>query len=190
MIEADRVHSTPPTSTSAIAAAAPGLAETGAAAPCAQLEALLTPYVDALIQYRALSRAARAEVDAHFDPDMSADCWQKPELKRSPAFRAYKEAGRKQGVDAAAVRLRGLHEGIEEIAEAIAEAGTVSLADMRAKALVSLWEAIQGSGDDEGALEFEDHRGRMLFDACAALTGLLPLVEAIEAKLTAARPRM
>ena len=55
---------------------------------------------------------------------------------------------------------------------------------MRAKPLVALWEAIPAYASHAGAFDFPD-ASRSLFDAVAEITGLMPMVRELEARLAA-----
>jgi hypothetical protein len=79
---------------------------------------------------------------------------------------------------------------MEPIAEKIVETPASTLAGLRAKTLVALFEAWPGMADHEGELRMADDGGasRSLFMAAAELTGLTPMVREIEARLAADAP--
>jgi hypothetical protein len=64
------------------------------------------------------------------------------------------------------------------------------MADLRARTLVSLWEALQSGAYNEGTLDFySEYDGgaiRSMFDAAVTLTGLQPLVSDVEQRYAAA----
>jgi len=63
------------------------------------------------------------------------------------------------------------------------------MADLRARTLVSLWEALPSSAYNEGELNFySEYDGgaiRSMFDAAVTLTGLQPLVSDVEQRFAA-----
>src|SRR5262249_45592927 len=63
-------------------------------------------------------------------------------------------------------------------------APATSLAGLRAKALVALWEALPANASHDGAFDFPD-ASRSLFDAVAEMIGLMPMVRELEARLAA-----
>jgi len=73
---------------------------------------------------------------------------------------------------------------MQPIAEEIIAAATISVGGLRAKALVALWEAFPAHAAHQGAFDFPD-ASRSLFDAVAVMTGLMPLVSELEARLAA-----
>jgi hypothetical protein len=72
----------------------------------------------------------------------------------------------------------------QPLAEEIIAAPVTSLGGLRAKALVALWEALPATASHQGAFDFPD-ASRSLFEAVAGMTGLLPLVRELEARLEA-----
>jgi hypothetical protein len=76
---------------------------------------------------------------------------------------------------------------MQPLAEEIIAAPATSLGGLRAKALVALWEALPAHAFHHGAFEFRDdgEASRSLFEAVAGMTGLLPLVRELEARLKA-----
>jgi hypothetical protein len=77
-----------------------------------------------------------------------------------------------------------LEHHMQPLAEEIIAAPATSLGGLRAKALVALWEALPKSASHQGAFDFPD-ASRSLFEAIAGMTGLLPLVRELEARLEA-----
>ena len=81
----------------------------------------------------------------------------------------------------------GVDEVTEVAAETIGEMEAASIHGLRAKALGVLWDVRPSGASHQGAFEFPDDGGasRSLFDAVESLTGLIPLVREIEARLAA-----
>src|SRR4029450_6120576 len=73
---------------------------------------------------------------------------------------------------------------MQPLAEEIIAAPATSLAGLRAKALVALWEALPANASHDGAFDFPD-ASRSLFDAVAEMIGLMPMVRELEARLAA-----
>jgi hypothetical protein len=88
------------------------------------------------------------------------------------------------GCDVAQERMSELERDMQPLAEEIIAAPATSLGGLRAKALVALWEALPKSASHHGAFDFPD-ASRSLFEAVAGMTGLLPLVRELEARLEA-----
>jgi hypothetical protein len=81
-------------------------------------------------------------------------------------------------------RMSELERDMQPLAEEIIAAPATSLGGLRAKALVALWEALPAHAAHAGAFEFRD-ASRSLFDAVAEMTGLMPMVRELEARLAA-----
>ena len=77
-----------------------------------------------------------------------------------------------------------LERDMQLLAEEIIAAPATSLAGLRAKALVALWEALPANASHDGAFDFPD-ASRSLFDAVAEMIGLMPMVRELEARLAA-----
>jgi hypothetical protein len=77
-----------------------------------------------------------------------------------------------------------LERDMQPLAEEIIAAPATSLAGLRAKALVALWEALPANASHDGAFDFPD-ASRSLFDAVAEMIGLMPMVRELEARLAA-----
>jgi hypothetical protein len=86
--------------------------------------------------------------------------------------------------DVAQARMSELESDMQPLAEEIIAAAVTSLGGLRAKALVALWEALPATASHQGAFDFPD-ASRSLFEAVASITGLLPLVRELEARLEA-----
>jgi hypothetical protein len=88
------------------------------------------------------------------------------------------------GCDVAQARMSELEHDMQPLAEDIIAAPVTSLDGVRAKVLVALWEALPARASHQGAFDFPD-ASRSLFEAVAGMTGLLPLVHELEARLKA-----
>ena len=132
-----------------------------------RFEKLLLEYVDAWLEWAPLMRAARAEVG----DDIA--------LLTTAIERA--------GCNAAQARMSELERDMQPLAEEIIAAPATSLGGLRAKALVALWEALPAHAFHHGAFEFRDdgEASRSLFEAVAMMTGLMPLVRELEARVAA-----
>jgi len=129
-----------------------------------QLERLLRVYMDAWLQWAPRMRAAHAEARDNTS--------------------ALAVAIQRTRCDAAQARMSELERDMQPLAEEIMAAPATSLGGLRAKALVALWEALPAQASHEGAFDFPD-AARSLFDAVAEMTGLMPLVRELEARLAA-----
>jgi hypothetical protein len=80
-----------------------------------------------------------------------------------------------------------LENDMQPLAEEIIAAPATPLGGLRAQALVAFWEALPASAFHHGAFEFRDdgEASRSLFEAVAGMTGLLPLLRELEARLEA-----
>jgi hypothetical protein len=129
-----------------------------------QLEGLLREYMDAWLEWAPRMRAAHAEAKDNTS--------------------ALAVAIRRTGCDVAQERMSELERDMQPLAEEIIAAPATSLGGLRAKALVALWEALPAAASHQGAFDFPD-ASRSLFEAVAGMTGLLPLVRELEARLEA-----
>ena len=132
-----------------------------------RFEKFLLEYMDAWLAWAPLMRAARAEAEK----DLAA----------------LTTAIQRTGCDAAQARVSELETDMQPLAEEIIAAPATSLGGLRAKALVALWEALPASAFHHGAFGFRDdgEASRSLFEAVAGMTGLLPLLRELEARLEA-----
>jgi hypothetical protein len=126
-----------------------------------RFEKLLLEQMDAWLEWAPRMRAALAEV------------------RDNTATLAV--AVKRTGCDVAQARMSELE---QPIAEEIIAAPAISVGGLRAKALVALWEAFPAHAAHQGAFDFQD-ASRSLFDAVAVMTGLMPLVSELEARLAA-----
>ena len=132
-----------------------------------EFERRLLEYMDAWLAWAPLMRAARAKAES----DLAA----------------FTVAIQRTGCEAAQARMSELEKDMQPLAEEIIAAPSTSLGGLRAKALVALWEALPASAFHHGAFEFRDNgeASRSLFDAVAEMSGLMPMVRELEARLAA-----
>src|SRR6266511_4766474 len=118
--------------------------------------------MDAWLEWAPLMRAARAQVGDDIAVLITA-------IERTCC-------------DAAQARMSELERDMQPLAEEIIAAPATSLAGLRTKALVALWEALPANASHDGAFDFPD-ASRSLFDAVAEMIGLMPMVRVLEARL-------
>jgi hypothetical protein len=139
-------------------------ADTEVSALGEQLEGLLREYMDGWLKWAPRMRAAQAEAKDNMS--------------------ALAVAIQRTGCDVAQDRMSELEHDMQPLAEDIIAAPVTSLDGLRAKVLVALWEALPARASHQGAFDFPD-ASRSLFEAVAGMTGLLPLVHELEARLKA-----
>jgi len=127
-------------------------------------EKLLLEHMDAWLAWAPRMRAALAEAK-----DITA---------------SLAVAIQRNGCDVPQARMSELERDMQPLAEEIIAAPATSLGGLRVKALVALWEAIPAYASHAGAFDFPD-ASRSLFDAVAEMTGLMPMVRELEARLAA-----
>src|SRR5215467_8062746 len=125
-----------------------------------RFEKLLLEHMDAWLEWAPRMRAAHAEVRDN--------------------MAALAVAIQRPGCDVAQARMSELERDMQPIIAAPA----TSLAGLRAKALVALWEALPANASHDGAFDFPD-ASRSLYDAVAEMIGLMPMVRELEARLAA-----
>src|SRR5947209_4215664 len=132
-----------------------------------RLEGLLREYMDAWLEWAPRMRAAHAEAKDNTS--------------------ALAVAVQRTGCDVAQQRMSELEHDMQPLAERIIAAPVTSLGGLRAKALVALWEALPAHAFHHGTFEFRDdgEASRSLFEAVAVMTGLMPLVCELEARVAA-----
>jgi hypothetical protein len=212
MTQATRVHSTPPTNTSAttpkssrrgflvqaagvavggaaIGAGLPLPAPPAAAAPVQtadaeliELGARFEPLVDKYYAARAIW--ARAMTRSHSERDRRLGEPKDRDYQDTPEIRAaWKEITERNGLDEASARHSAIWEEMEPIAEAINAASINSIEGLRAKALVAFWE-VAPTCAAETTFGFEDaYAFQQLFTAVAELCGLKDKMAATGYKL-------
>jgi hypothetical protein len=129
-----------------------------------RFEKLLLEHMDAWLEWAPRMRAAHAEVKDN--------------------MAALAVAIQRTGCDVAQAHMSELERDMQPLAEEIIAAPATSLAGLRAKALVALWEALPAHASHDGAFDFPD-ASRSLFDAVAEMIGLMPMVRELEARLAA-----
>ncbi len=184
MTQADSVHSTPPTNTSAtrrafintiaalpIAAAAPAAAAQTLDAELIELGARFEPLVDRY--YVAQGRWSDSLVSAHAENDREFGTPAERNYQYPPEIvAAFEDSCERSGANDADDVLSAIHEEMQHLANAINAASVTSIEGLRAKALVAFWEvAPLCAGDTE--FSFEDaYPFQQLFTAVAELCGL------------------
>jgi hypothetical protein len=151
----------------------------------AQFERLIVEYVDIGLELARLYRVARAahreKFGAHRDDNLTSE--------GRARWAALEEKFASNGHDQASQKSCDLYEVMTPLAEKIKGAPVAGTADLRARTLVSLWEALPSDMYNEGELNFySEYDGgaiRSMFDAAVTLTGLQPLVSEIEQRLAA-----
>jgi hypothetical protein len=110
-----------------------------------RFEKLLLEHIDAWLEWAPRMRAAHAEVRDN--------------------MAALAVAIQRTGCDVAQARMSELERDMQPLAEEIIAAPATSLAGLRAKALVALWEALPANASHDGAFDFPDGLGdeRQLF---------------------------
>ena len=129
-----------------------------------RFEKLLLEHMDAWLEWAPRMRAAHAEAKDNVS--------------------ALALAIQRTGCGVVQARMSELERDMQPLAEEIIAAPVTSLGGLRAKALVALWEALPATASHQGAFDFPD-ASRSLFEAVAGMTGLLPLVSELEARLEA-----
>ena len=151
----------------------------------AQFERSLVEYVGAVLGWARLHRAAEATHREKFGTGYYSNLTDEGRAK----FAAFEEMLASNGCDQASQKEVDLHEIMTPLAEKIKGAPVAGMADLRARTLVSLWEALPSDAYNEGELNFySEYDGgaiRSMFDAAVTLTGLRPLVTGIEERLAA-----
>jgi hypothetical protein len=163
----------------------PGDAETVAAAE--EFEPLLRKYIPAHFEWEKLSRAAHAEAREKFGDDYSSDGWSKPLAGTSPGTAFLYEVHKRNGCDQAAHATSILYEKMEPLAEAIRDADIATIAGLRAKTLVAIWDGIPRYSEHDGVFCLDDERIYWsLFSGAIAVTGLSNMVDALQNELQVA----
>jgi hypothetical protein len=93
----------------------------------------------------------------------------------------------KNGARVAQAEISRLFELMEPLAEEIVTARTETVEGLRAKVLVSTWEALPEGAFHDGTWNFEDMSYMALWEAAAAKTGLSEMIEQISERLNADR---
>ncbi|MBR1249198.1 hypothetical protein JQ609_20000 [Bradyrhizobium sp. AUGA SZCCT0169] len=153
-----------------------------------EFEPLLKQYFDERMRWALLAVSARAEVYAKFGSDYSSDTWTKPTFAASPAQALLTKVLRRLGATASQRKMSALWKKMEPLADRITEATAESLQGLRAKVLVSLWEALPAlAGGENLSIGDGDRSAESLLRATADVTGLRPMMDAMETRLAALR---
>ena len=73
---------------------------------------------------------------------------------------------------------------MEPLAKAIRDADVTTIASLRAKALVAIWDSLPSCAEHEGVFCLEDERSHWsLFSGAIAVTGLSNMVDALQNEL-------
>ena len=150
----------------------------------AQFEALLTKWMPAWFEWARLHCDAQDEAEAKFgEQDGENEAWTKP-LGTAPAFALKLEALERNGCNSAAAAETALFHQMRPLAEIIRESEARSLAGLRAKTLLSIWDFWPlGADDEDFSSELTETGHYSLFAASAAVTGLSGLIGDIEKRL-------
>jgi hypothetical protein len=156
-----------------------------AAAVGAQFERLIVEYVDVGLEWARLHRAGCTTHREKFGAGYYNNLTDEGRAK----FAAFEETLASNGCDQASERHTDLYEIMMPLAKTIKATPAAGMADLRARTLVALWEALPSDAYNEGELNFySEYDGgaiRSMFDAAVTLTGLRPLVSEIEQSLAA-----
>ena len=138
----------------------------------------------ARFEWAGLSRAAHAEACKKFGDDYSSDGWSKPLAGTSPGTAFLMEAHKRNGCDRAADAMHALYEEMEPFAETIRDANVTSVAGLRAKTLVAIWDYQPLSSRHEGNFELDHEDSHWsLFSGAVAVTGLSHMVSDLQTRL-------
>jgi hypothetical protein len=151
-----------------------------------KFEEMFSRYMPAWFEWARLHRDARAEAEAKFGDDYSSPAWREPSPGQSPAEKFFHNTLVRNGTDRASDAVHALHQEMEPLAEFIRDGEIKSLAGLRAKALVAMWDSRPDCAIHDGCLNFEDEWSlHSLMTGVVAVTGLPDLygafVERIEA---------
>lgn len=167
-----------------VAAAASSTVDAEIIAAGEKFQALFEKFMPIWLDHARLSREAQAAADTKFGSDYHSDAWCKPFSATSPASLFFFEELKRNGADKASDAEQALFDQMYPIAEQIRDIEVSSLAGLRAKTLVAIWETRPGSSDHDGVLDFETRDHHSMVVAAVKLTGLEDLfgwfVEGIE----------
>jgi hypothetical protein len=154
-----------------------------------KFEGLFTKYMPAWFEWARLAREAKAETKAKFGADYSAPAWREPLPGKSPAQLFLHNALVSNGADRAGDAIDALDQEMELIAQYIRDEEIESLAGLRAKALVAIWDSRPTCASHSGGLNFENEWSLYsLMTGVIAVTGLSDLfgafVERVEGDAT------
>jgi hypothetical protein len=140
-------------------------------------------------EWGRLNREARAETEAKFGNDYSSPAWRQPSPGQSPAQKLLNNSSANNGADRACDEEYALHEQMEPIAQFVRDEEVKSVAGLRAKALVAIWDSRPTCASHNGCIELDDEWSlHSLLTGVVAVTGLSDLfgafVERIEVDAT------
>jgi hypothetical protein len=175
-----------------IATATPAMAnqpDTEIIAAGQKFEALFTRYMPAWFEWARLHREAMAETEAKFGEDYSSPAWREPSPGQSPAQLFLHNALARNGTDMVSDVMDTLHQEMEPIANFIRNEEVESLAGLRVKALVAIWDSRPICATHSGCLNLEEEWSLYsLLTGVVAVTGLSDLfgafVERVESDAT------
>ena len=179
---------------SAALAAAPSVAIAAVAdgeivAAGKKFEGLFPRYIWVWFQWSRLMREAHSQTNAKFGTDYGSPAWSQPSAGESPAQAFLERATERNGAHQANELMNALHDEMEPLAELIRDTDIESLAGLRAKALVTIWDSRPIGADHDGSLTYDfEWSYRSLLAGAVAVTGLSDLfgsyVERIKADAT------
>jgi hypothetical protein len=143
-----------------------------------KFEELLGRYVPAWLNWARLHREAKAETVARFGEGYSSPAWTKPEHGQSPAQKYLHEALARNGTTAAEKVTGAFYDEMEPLAGLIRDAETQTMAGLRAKALVAIFDCKPMCAKHDGYFTFTDEISHWsLFNGVIAVTGLSDLLD-------------
>ena len=142
-----------------------------------------------MVRRARLAREARAETDAKFGNDYSSPAWREPSPAQCQAFKFLSKVLSSNGADRANDVMDALHNEMDPIAGFVRDEEIRSVAGLRAKALVAIWDSRPTGAYHNGCIELDDEWSlHSLLTGVAAVTGLSDLfgafVERIEKDAT------
>jgi hypothetical protein len=153
-----------------------------------EFEELMTKWVPVWFNWARLRREAQDETEAKFgEEDRDNAAWTFPLCGTSPASIYLMEVIDRNGCARAGEEDCAIYNKMDPLAELIREAEVTSLAGLRAKTLVSIfdfWPSFAGHNGHFG-FDIDPSSHYSLFAAAAALTGLSGLVGDLETRLLA-----
>jgi hypothetical protein len=94
------------------------------------------------------------------------------------------EVHKRNGCDRASDAVYALYKEMEPFAEMIRDADVTSIAGLRAKALVAIWDCQPLSSRHEGGFDFDNEESHWsLFSGAVSVTGLSDMVDDLQTRL-------
>jgi hypothetical protein len=153
-----------------------------------QFEALLTKWLPAWFEWARLRGEAQEETEAKFgEEDWDNESWTEPLCGTSPASIYLMEVIDRNGCARAGEEDCDIYNKMDPLAELIREAAVTSVAGLRAKTLVSIFDFWPSFAGHDGHFGFDvgPSSHYSLFSAAVALTGLGDFVGDLEKRLIA-----